>query len=103
MEDYTVRTITPEEVDQLLKEGKNVSIIDVREDEEVAAGKIPEAKHIRLSEISERMEEINKDEEHIMVCRSGRRSENASLFLQEQGYKVKNMTGGMLEWEGDTK
>ncbi len=103
MEDYTVRTITPEEVDKLLKEGKDISIIDVREDEEVAAGKIPAAKHIRLSEIPDRMEEIEKDKEHIMVCRSGRRSENASLFLQEQGYKVMNMTGGMLEWEGDTK
>lgn len=103
MEDYTVHTITPEEVDQLLKEGKKVSIIDVREDEEVAAGKIPEAKHIRLSEIPARIDEINKDEEHIMVCRSGRRSENASLFLQEHGFTVKNMTGGMLEWEGDTK
>ncbi len=98
-----LKTITPAEVEKLLKEGKNISIIDVRENEEVEAGKIPEAKHIRLMEIPDRLNEIEKDEEHIMVCRSGRRSENAGYFLQEQGYKVKNMVGGMLEWEGQTK
>ncbi|MGP4081992.1 rhodanese-like domain-containing protein [Pseudalkalibacillus sp. R45] len=98
-----LNTITPAEVEKLLKEGKKISIIDVREDEEVVAGKIPEAKHIRLMEIPDRLKEIEKDQEHIMVCRSGRRSENAGLFLQEQGFKVKNMVGGMLEWEGETK
>ncbi|WP_261130693.1 rhodanese-like domain-containing protein [Bacillus sp. Marseille-Q3570] len=98
-----IKTITPADVEKLLKDGKEISIIDVREDEEVAAGKIPEAKHIRLMEIPERLGEIEKDQEHIMVCRSGRRSENAGLFLQEQGFKVKNMVGGMLEWEGETK
>ncbi|WP_221567673.1 rhodanese-like domain-containing protein [Alkalihalobacillus sp. TS-13] len=98
-----IKTITPADVDKLLKDGKKISIIDVREDEEVEAGKIPTAKHIRLMEIPERLDEIEKEKEHIMVCRSGRRSENASLFLQEQGYKVKNMIGGMLEWEGEKK
>jgi rhodanese-related sulfurtransferase len=97
-----VKTITPTEVEKFLKEGTTISIIDVREDEEVEAGKIPAAKHIRLMDIPARMDEIDKGIEHIMVCRSGRRSENACLFLQDQGYKVKNMVGGMLEWEGET-
>lgn len=98
-----IKTITPEEVQQLLNEGKNVSLIDVREDEEVAEGKIPVAKHIRLGTIPERLEEINKNEEHIMICRSGRRSEHACEYLQEAGYEVKNMVGGMMKWEGDVK
>ncbi|WLD92445.1 rhodanese-like domain-containing protein [Alkalihalobacillus sp. AL-G] len=102
MEYQEVQTITPAEVEKLLREGKAISIIDVREDEEVEAGIIPAAKHIRLMEIPERMSELEKGTEHIMVCRSGRRSENACMYLQDQGYKVKNMVGGMLEWEGDT-
>lgn len=102
MEFEDVQTITPKELEQLLTKGNAISIIDVREDEEVEAGKIPTAKHIRLMDIPTRMDEIDKGIEHIMVCRSGRRSENACLFLQDQGYKVKNMVGGMLEWEGET-
>ncbi|WP_347549214.1 rhodanese-like domain-containing protein [Pseudalkalibacillus hwajinpoensis] len=98
-----IKTITPEEVQQLLNNGKKVSLIDVREDEEVEEGMIPEAKHIRLGTIPERMNEINKDEEHIMVCRSGRRSESACEYLKEHGYEVKNMVGGMMKWEGNVK
>jgi rhodanese-related sulfurtransferase len=98
-----VNTITPQEVEDMLKQGKTVSLIDVREYEEVEEGKIPQAKHIRLSEIPERLGEFDKNKEHIMICRSGRRSENACLFLEDQGFKVKNMVGGMLKWEGETK
>ncbi|MDM5315489.1 rhodanese-like domain-containing protein [Fictibacillus sp. b24] len=93
-----LREVSPSEVKQLLKDGKKISLIDVREDEEVAEGKIPEAAHIKMGEIPDRLNEIDKNEEHIIICRSGRRSENVAYFLQDQGYKVKNMTGGMLEY-----
>jgi rhodanese-related sulfurtransferase len=96
--DYELKEISPSEVKQLLKEGKKVSLIDVREDEEVAEGKIPEAVHIKMGEIPERLNEIDKNEEHIIICRSGRRSENVAYFLQDQGFNVKNMTGGMLSF-----
>ncbi|UOY93554.1 rhodanese-like domain-containing protein [Ectobacillus sp. JY-23] len=94
------KEITPNEVEQLRRE-KKLSIIDVREDEEVAQGKIPSATHIPLGELEQRLTEIDKEQEHIMVCRSGARSGRASAFLTEKGYKVKNMSGGMLAWEGD--
>jgi rhodanese-related sulfurtransferase len=96
--DYELEEISPSEVKQLLKDGKKVSLIDVREDEEVAEGKIPEAAHIKMGDIPDRLAEIDKNEEHIIICRSGRRSENVAYFLIDQGYKVKNMTGGMLEY-----
>jgi rhodanese-related sulfurtransferase len=96
--DHELEEISPSEVKRILKEGMKVSLIDVREDEEVAEGKIPEAAHIKMGEIPERLAEINKSEEHIIICRSGRRSENVAYFLQDQGYKVKNMTGGMLAY-----
>ncbi|MGG1575502.1 rhodanese-like domain-containing protein [Fictibacillus sp. NRS-1165] len=97
MEDQ-IATITPEEVKSRLKKGEAISLIDVREDEEVAEGKIAEAKHIRMMEVPNRLDEINKDDEHIIICRSGRRSENVAYFLQENGFKVKNMVGGMLAY-----
>ncbi|MDR7074098.1 rhodanese-like domain-containing protein [Fictibacillus barbaricus] len=99
--DYELKEISPSEVKSLLREGKKISLIDVREDEEIAEGKISEAKHIKMGEIPERLDEIDKNEEHIIICRSGRRSENVALFLQDKGYKVINMSGGMLAYKQD--
>lgn len=98
-----VETILPREVEQMLKTNETVHIIDVREDEEVAVGKIPQSMHIKLSTLPERYEELDKDKEYIMVCRSGRRSYAASEYLADLGYKVKNMDGGMLKWQGIIK
>jgi rhodanese-related sulfurtransferase len=96
-----VKQIFPQQVEELLKQGKNLSIIDVRETEEVAHGKIPGARHIPLGQLESRLNEIEKDKEHIIVCRSGNRSGMACEFLSSQGYNVVNMAGGMLEWTGE--
>ncbi len=96
-----MKHILPQEVEQQLKEGRALSIIDVREYEEVAQGKIPGARHIPLGQLLERMNEIDKNEEHILVCRSGNRSGMACQLLESYGYRVVNMTGGMLEWTGE--
>lgn len=98
-----MKTMTAKEVEALLNEGKALDIIDVREVDEVAAGKIPGAVNIPLGLIEFRMNELDKSKEYIMVCRSGGRSGSASQFLESYGYKVINMTGGMLSWEGKTE
>ncbi|WP_425712568.1 rhodanese-like domain-containing protein [Fictibacillus sp. Mic-4] len=46
---------------------------------------------------------MDKDKEHFMVCQSGNRSGMAAEFLQDKGYKVKNMVGGMLNWEDEVE
>jgi rhodanese-related sulfurtransferase len=99
----SVKEITPDELKNLLKHGETINIVDVREDEEVAEGMIPEAVHIRMGDIPEKLNFFDKKEEYIFVCRSGRRSENVCLYLQEKGIKSTNMVGGMLEWTGETK
>lgn len=93
--------ITAKELEEKLTKGEKINIIDVREDEEVATGIIPGAKHIPLGQIPERLEELDKNEHYYMVCRSGGRSGNACKFLIQQGYRVTNMVGGMLEWKGE--
>lgn len=93
-------TILPSEIKERLDRGEQLAIVDVREDDEVAAGVIPGAKHIPLAQLPDRLSEIPQVEELILVCRSGNRSGRAISFLEAQGYKgLKNMTGGMLEWE----
>ncbi|WP_249871680.1 rhodanese-like domain-containing protein [Oceanobacillus saliphilus] len=94
-----MKEITAKELEQKLASGKKLNIIDVREDEEVAMGKIPGAKHIPLGQIPERLAEIDKSEHYYMVCRSGGRSGNACEFLIQHGFDVTNMAGGMLVWE----
>jgi len=96
-----MKEITPKEVETLIQEGKKLNIIDVREVDEVATGKIPGAVNIPLGTIESYMNELNKTTEYIMVCRSGGRSGRATLFLESEGYNVINMSGGMLAWEGD--
>jgi rhodanese-related sulfurtransferase len=49
------------------------------------------------------MHELDKSKEYTMVCRSGGRSGRAAQFLEGQGFKVINMTGGMLDWDGKTE
>ncbi|GLI10642.1 rhodanese-like domain-containing protein [Paenibacillus tyrfis] len=95
-----MHTITPQEVKQRLENGEKLTIIDVREPDEVALGMIPGAKHIPLMEIPQRLGEIPQQSETILVCRSGNRSGRALEYLEAQGFTgLVNMTGGMLEWE----
>jgi rhodanese-related sulfurtransferase len=39
----------------------------------------------------------------VTVCRSGKRSERAAEALQDHGFKVRSMAGGMNEWTGKTE
>ncbi|QOS88952.1 MULTISPECIES: rhodanese-like domain-containing protein [Bacillales] len=95
-----MKEILPNEVAALLKENSKINIIDVREVDEVKTGKIPNAMHIPLGLVEFRMQDLEKTQEYIMVCRSGGRSARAAKLLEDHGYKVMNMMGGMNEWEG---
>ncbi|WP_417899041.1 rhodanese-like domain-containing protein [Bacillus haimaensis] len=98
-----MKQISTKELEKKLTAGEEVSIIDVREAEEVAAGKIPVATNIPLSLLEFRTQDIDKTKAHIIVCRSGARSAQATMFLEAQGFDVTNMVGGMLDWEGEVK
>jgi len=95
-----LKQITATQVQALLNEGKSLNIIDVREGNEVAAGKIPGAVNIPLGLIEFRMHELDKSKEYILVCHSGGRSGRAMQFLESHGFNVVNLIGGMLAWEG---
>ncbi|WP_172370842.1 rhodanese-like domain-containing protein [Sporosarcina jiandibaonis] len=95
-----MKQISTNEVEVLLNEKAPINLIDVREVDEVRAGKIPGAIHIPLGLVEFKMQDLDKSKEYIMVCRSGGRSARAATFLEDYGFKVINMTGGMLEWNG---
>ncbi len=95
-----MKEMSAKEIEVLMNKGEALNIVDVREDDEVAEGKIPGAIHISLGSIESRMDELDKSKEYVMVCRSGGRSGRAAEILESQGYQVINMQGGMLAWEG---
>ena len=95
-----MKEITAIELEEQLKEGQQVNMIDVREADEIATGKIIGAIHIPLGEVPERIDELDKNKPYTLICRSGGRSGRAAEFLEEEGYDVTNMTGGMLSWQG---
>ncbi|GIN41578.1 MULTISPECIES: rhodanese-like domain-containing protein [Heyndrickxia] len=98
-----MKQLSTTEVKQLLESGKSLNLIDVREVDEVKEGKIPGVVNIPLGLLEARMHELDKSKEYIMVCRSGGRSGRATQFLESWGYQVINMSGGMLEWDGETE
>lgn len=98
-----MKSISTTEVQEKLEAGEQLNLIDVREVGEVAEGHIPGIVNIPLGLLEFRMQELDKKKPYIMVCRSGGRSGQATAFLEAQGYDVKNMTGGMLDWSGDVK
>ena len=96
-----IKIITPKELEAKLEAGEKLEIVDVREHEEVQAGMIDGAKHIPMGEIPVRLDEFDKGKEYIFVCRSSGRSGNVCHYMQDQGFKVVNMIGGMLDWTGE--
>ncbi|AQQ54661.1 rhodanese-like domain-containing protein [Planococcus lenghuensis] len=97
-----MKEMTPQEVQAYLESNPEASVIDVRETAEVRAGKIPQAVNIPLGLVEFRIQDFDKSKEHILVCRSGKRSGMAGRFLEARGYRIINMAGGMLEWDGPT-
>jgi NADPH-dependent 2,4-dienoyl-CoA reductase/sulfur reductase-like enzyme/rhodanese-related sulfurtransferase len=72
-------------------------ILDVREAAELAKGRIINSLHIPLSELRARVNELPRDQAIYIHCRSGQRSYNAVLALQNLGYtQVFNLAGGFL-------
>ena len=78
---------------------QQAQLVDVREDSEVAQGRIPGTIHIPLGQLPTRFGELDPAQPVIAICRSGNRSGRATQFLAQAGYDCDNMAGGMLAWQ----
>jgi len=90
-------------VNQLEKDD-NAIILDVRTDEEVAEGKIPNAIHIDIYKgqgFIYAVEELDKSKNFYVYCRSGGRSAQACAIMNQLGFDATyNLLGGFSEWTG---
>ena len=78
---------------------ESFQVLDVREEEEVKAKRIPNTIWVPYGELKKRLGELDKRKETAVHCESGLRSYKACLKLQQEGFEnVKNIDGGMLCW-----
>ncbi|MBX8938783.1 FAD-dependent oxidoreductase [Enterococcus gilvus] len=79
---------------QLKEEQENGSqLLDVRNTEELANGRFPDAVNIPLNQLRERLSELDSTKNYIVSCHSGLRSYVAERLLKQKGFKVRNLDG----------
>lgn len=96
-----IKEIEATELAEMKNNGSKIRVIDVRQPAELSGGIIPEAETLPMHLIPLRINEFKREETLVVVCRSGARSAQACMFLQQQGYdNVFNLRGGMIAWAG---
>lgn len=91
--------ISPFELKSDLDRGKKIRVLDVRQPQEYAICRLPDSELIPLGNLEVNLHGLNREEEIVVMCRSGVRSALAAKFLRDAGFKkVKNLAGGILAW-----
>ena len=88
-----------------LNEDENAVILDVRTQEEVEEGKIPNSLHIDIHRgqgFIYEVDALDKSKNYYVYCRSGGRSGQACSIMNQLGFEnTYNLIGGISEWTGD--
>lgn len=102
----TIQQINVFDLKQKLTETPDLQLLDVREPGEFNYAHIEGSVLIPLNQIPQRMHELDKNREVVVICHHGMRSMQAAYFLEQQGYTtLLNVKGGIDAWslECDTK
>ena len=92
---------TPREVEQVLRSGGEMLLLDCRTPQEHQAARIPGAVLIPMNDFASRLDELNAFRERPVVvhCHHGRRSLRVAAFLRQQGFgDVRSLAGGIDQW-----
>ena len=90
------RDISVDDAYQMYKGGTYV--LDVRTQEEWDEYHVPNTTLIPLDQLPNRLNEVPKDKEIVVICRSGNRSQQGRDILLNAGYNATSVTGGVKEW-----
>ncbi len=96
----SIKEVDATELNQWVNDASHqLRVIDVRQMQEIAAGTVPKAEPLPLHTLPAKIHELSREEKLVMICRSGARSAQACMFLQQQGFSnVYNLRGGMMSW-----
>ena len=84
------------EIDELVQNG--ATLLDVRDESEHELGKIPGSINVPLNSLRDHLDNYSKDETIYVTCQVGLRGYLASRILRQNGFKVKNLSGGYKTW-----
>ena len=91
--------VSIQEARQLIENKKKLTIVDVRTISEYDEGHIENAINIPVQELSDRLDELNKNDELLIYCRTGNRSSTAVDILSDGGFnKMFHMNEGISKW-----
>ncbi len=94
----TVSQIAAPQLAQMMERGE-VAVLDVRGTSEYLEGHLPGVTHIPAGYLTDRLDELPRDRQLVLQCRSGHRSAIACSVLQAHGVdNVINLLGGYLDW-----
>ena len=98
-----VLEINVKQLKMMLDQKKDFILLDVRTKHEVLTSSIStNAIHIPMNEIQARLNELNKNEEIIIHCKSGKRSMKVCEYLIQNNFtNIKNLKGGILAWANE--
>jgi sulfur-carrier protein adenylyltransferase/sulfurtransferase len=97
-----ISELSPREVDRRRREAKPPLVLDVRDAWELAIASLPDTVNIPMAEVPARINELDREAEVIVMCRSGGRSRQVANYLAAQGFpRVYNLEGGILAWGRD--
>ncbi|MGJ7922136.1 rhodanese-like domain-containing protein [Neobacillus sp. LXY-4] len=97
--DADFKTINSEEAKKMIASSE-VQIIDVRSPELYAEAHLPNAQNIPLKDLEAKQAELDKETTYLIICKTGKTSEEASKLLAQNGFKnIYNISGGMESWE----
>ena len=82
-----------------LYQNEKLSLVDVREVDDFETLHLEGAQNLPLSQLADIYDQLDKDQLHYVICKSGMRSARACQFLEEHGYKAINVQGGMTAFE----
>ncbi|HEY9184946.1 MAG TPA: rhodanese-like domain-containing protein [Salegentibacter sp.] len=100
-----MKELTQEEWREKLEQDDKAVVLDVRTEEEMEEGYLPNAKLIDIykgQEFVDEIEKLDKSKNYYIYCRSGQRSEQACQLMDQMGFATTyNLLGGIIEWEGE--
>lgn len=79
---------------------ENLLLIDVREDYEWDAGRVPGSRHIPVASVASEASSIPQDRSVAFICLGGVRSAMVTRAFRDAGYAAFNVAGGFAEWFG---
>ncbi len=99
---FVIREISPREFKDLADQDSPVTLLDVREDWELALAEVGGATHMPMGQVPDRMSELDSDRAIVVMCHHGSRSATVAGFLLRNGFtQVLNLTGGIDAWARD--